>query len=387
MSERRATIPAMANAHSHAFQRDMRGAAERPAPEAEARDDFWSWRTAMFAAADRLDPERMRDVAARVYREMRAAGYGVVGEFHYVHHQPGGRPYEQPNALAQAVAEGAREAGMAIVLIPAAYHRNGWDGRDRPPVGGQRRFCDADVEAFLTRVDDLRAWAARRPGVSVAVAAHSVRAVPAAWLAEIARYADAHGLPRHVHAHEQRRELEECQAEHGCSPIALLERSGFLGPSTSVIHGVHVSAGDVRALAETDTIVVSCPTTEGNLGDGHLPAMAYREAGVRLAIGSDSQVRVDPFEEVRELETGARRERESRAGLLATAPGGDLWAELAANGRASLGLDGGAEAAPRVGIDLDHPQLAGIAREDLARAVATCASAAVVGEPAPPPRA
>ncbi|MDR9370852.1 formimidoylglutamate deiminase, partial [Conexibacter sp. JD483] len=375
-------IPAMANAHSHAFQRDMRGAAERPAPEANARDDFWSWRTAMFAAADRLDPERMRDVAARVYGEMRAAGYGVVGEFHYVHHQPDGTPYAEPNALAHAVAEGARDVGLAIVLIPAAYHRNGWDGRDRPPAGGQRRFCDPDVERFLARVDALRGWAAGRPGVSVAVAAHSVRAVPASWLEAIAAYAEAHGLPRHVHAHEQRRELAECAAEHGCSPIELLRRSGFLGPSTSVIHGVHVSAADVRALAQTDTIVVSCPTTEGNLGDGHLPAMVYREAGVRLAIGSDSQVRVDPFEEVRELETGARRERELRAGLLAGAPGGDLWAELVANGRASLGLDA---AAPPVGIDLAHPQIAGIAPEDLARAWATCASASVVGEPAPAP--
>lgn len=380
-------IPAMVNAHSHAFQRDLRGVAERPVPEAHARDDFWSWRTAMFAAADRLDPERLRDVAARVYGEMRAAGYGVVGEFHYVHHQPDGRQYEEPNAMVHAVAQGARDAGLAIVLIPAAYHRNGWDGGDRPPALGQRRFCDPDVEAFLARVDALRAWAAERPGVDLAIAAHSVRAVPASWLEAIARYADAHDLPRHVHAHEQRRELDECRAEHGCSPIALLERTGFLGPRTSVIHGVHVDADDVRALTDSDTIVVSCPTTEGNLGDGHLPAMVYREAGVRLAIGSDSQVRVDPFEEVRELETGARRERELRFGLLAGAPGGDLWAELVANGRASLGLDsdGGAADAPTIGVDLDHPQIAGVAPEDRARALATCASAAVVGRPAARP--
>ncbi len=378
-------IPAMVNSHSHAFQRDLRGIAERPAPEAHARDDFWSWRTAMFAAADRLDPTRMRDVAARVYGEMRAAGYGVVGEFHYVHHQPDGTPYDEPNAMAHAVAEGARDAGLAIVLIPAAYHRNGWDGEDRPPVAGQRRFCDPDVDTFLARVDALRAWAAGRPGVDVAIAAHSVRAVPAAWLEAIARYADAHDLARHVHAHEQRRELEECRAEHGCTPIALLERTGFLGPATSVIHGVHVDADDIRALAASETIVVSCPTTEGNLGDGHLPAMAYRDAGVRLAIGSDSQVRVDPFEEVRELETGARRERELRFGLLSGAPDGDLWAELVANGRASLGLGGGADAAPRIGIDLEHPQIAGIPAEDRARAWATCASASVVAEPGPRP--
>jgi formimidoylglutamate deiminase len=376
------SIPAMANAHSHAFQRDLRGVAERPAPEAHARDDFWSWRTAMFAAAGRLDPERMRDVAARVYAEMRTAGYGVVGEFHYVHHQPDGTPYEEPNAMALAVAEAARAVGLRIVLLPAAYARGGWDGGDRALGPGQRRFGDPDVDTFLARVDALRGWAADRPGVDVAVAAHSVRAVPAPWLEAIARYADEHGLPRHVHAHEQRRELGECEAEHGCSPIALLERTGFLGPRTSVIHGVHVSDGDVRALAESDTIVVSCPTTEGNLGDGHLPAMVYREAGVRLAIGSDSQVRVDPFEELRELETGARRERELRSGLLAGAPDGDLWAELVANGRASLGLDADA---PRIGIALDHPQIAGIPPEDRARAWATCASASVVAEPAPRP--
>jgi formimidoylglutamate deiminase len=378
-------VPAMVNAHSHAFQRDLRGVAERPAPAAHARDDFWSWRTEMFRAAGALDPDTMRDVAVRVYREMRAAGYGVVGEFHYVHHQPDGTPYAEPNAMAFAVADAAREAGLSLVLIPAAYHRNGWDGADRPPVDGQRRFCDPDVETFLARVDALRGWAAGRSGVSVAIAAHSVRAVPAGWLSAIAAYAEQHRLARHVHAHEQRRELAECEAEHGCSPIALLERTGFLGPAASIIHGVHVSEADVRALAASRTIVVSCPTTEGNLGDGYLPAMGYRAAGVRLAIGSDSQVRVDPFEEVRELETGARRERRLRYGLLAGAPGGDLWAELVANGRASLGLQRDHDDPwPAIGIDRDHPQIAGVADEDLARALATCASAAVVARPAGP---
>ncbi|MFT3865012.1 MAG: formimidoylglutamate deiminase [Solirubrobacterales bacterium] len=373
-----AAIPAMVNSHSHAFQRDLRGIAERPAPAAHARDDFWSWRREMFAAAARLDPERMRTVATAVYREMAAAGYGVVGEFHYVHHRPDGRPYDEPNAMAMALAQAAQDAGISIVLIPAAYNRDGWDGGPRPPAAGQRRFCDPDVDAFLARVDALRAWAAGRPGVAVGVAAHSVRAVPAAWLEAIAAYADAHGLPRHVHAHEQRRELEECAAEHGCSPIRLLARTGFLGPRTTIVHGIHVDAEDVRLVAESDSIVASCPTTEGNLGDGYFPAMAYRAAGVRLAIGSDSQVRVDPFEEVRELETGSRRERQLRFGLLSTAPGGDLWSELVENGRAGLGIADDPSMRPEVGVDLDHPQLRGVAREDLARALATCASAAVV---------
>ena len=368
-------LPAMVNAHSHAFQRDLRGVAERPAPESHAADDFWSWREAMYRLAGAHDPDSMREAAGRVYAEMAAAGYGAVGEFHYVHHQPDGTPYAEPNAMAIAVAEAARAAGLAIVLLPAAYHRAGWDGGDLPPYGGQRRFSDPDVATYLGRVDALRAWAAGRDGVGVGVAAHSVRAVPASWLEAIAAYAEQHGLVRHIHAHEQPRELEECRAEHGVSPVELLDGTGFLGSRTSLVHGIHVDAGDVRRLAESDTILVSCPTTEGSLGDGHFPALVYRDAGVRIAIGTDSQVRVDPFEEARELETLARRERRTRHALLATY--GDLWGELAANGRASLGLDD----AGTVAVDRDHPDLRGIADADLPLAIATCASAAVVCRP------
>ena len=373
-ARRTATAPAMVNAHSHAFQRDLRGRAERPAPEAQAADDFWTWRETMYRLAGALDPESMREVAGRAYREMATAGYGAVGEFHYVHHRPDGRPYDDPNALAIAVAEAGVAAGLAVVLLPAAYHRAGWDGRDLPPTPGQRRFCDPTVDDFLARVGGLRQWALERPSVRVGVAAHSVRAVPAEWLTAIADYADRHGLVRHVHAAEQRRELSECEREHGCSPVELLERCGFLGDRTSVVHGIHVSARDVELLAESRTIVVSCPTTEGNLGDGHLPALRYREAGVRLAIGSDSQVRIDAFEETRELETGARREGETRHGLLAAA--GDLWRRLVGNGEASLGLDEGEAGSVRV--DLDHSDLAGVPDADIERALATCASAGVV---------
>jgi formimidoylglutamate deiminase len=360
----------MPNAHSHAFQRDLRGVAERPASE-----DFWSWRTAMFAAAAALEPDSMYEVARRVYAEMKAAGYGAVGEFHYVHHRPDGTPYEDPNAMAHALAEAALAEGLPIVLIAAAYNRNGWDGGDRPPAEGQRRFCDPSPEPFLARVDALREFAAGREGVTVGVAAHSVRAVPSTWLEEIAAYSERHGVVRHVHAHEQRRELQECQAEHACSPIELLDSTGFLGERTSVIHGIHVNPRDVALLARSGAIVVTCPTTEGNLGDGYLPAMGYREAGVRLAIGSDSNVRVDPFEEVREAETLSRRERQRRAGLLASAPGQDLWVELCENGRASLGLE---ERASTIEIDLDHPDLRGVSEADLPLALATCASAGVV---------
>lgn len=364
----------MPNAHSHAFQRDLRGRAERPAPEANRHDDFWSWRTEMFRLAAALDPDALRDVAARVYGEMVGAGYGAVGEFHYVHHQPDGTPYDDPNELALAVVQAAVDTRLRIVVIPAAYHRNGWDGQDRPPGPGQLRFCDPDVESYLARVDDLRRATAGRDRVDVAVAAHSVRAVPAGWLAAIAGYSERHGLPRHVHACEQRRELAECEAEHGCSPIELLDRTGFLGPRTSIVHGIHVSPRDVELLARSGAIVVTCPTTEGNLGDGYFPAMSYREAGVRLALGSDSQVRVDPFEEVRELETGSRRERELRHGLLATSE--SLWDELCANGRASLGLEHVPPA--EIEVDLAHPDLRGVDPADLPYALATCASAGVV---------
>jgi len=363
----------MANAHSHAFQRALRGRAERLHRD---RDDFWSWRTEMYALAGSLHPPTVRALAQQAFAEMAAAGYGAVGEFHYVHHQPDGTPYEDPNAMARAVADAALAAGLPIVLLPAAYHRNGWDGADRPPLPGQRRFCDPDVETFLARVDELREWAETVEGVEVGIAAHSVRAVPRRWLEAIAEYSESRALVRHVHAHEQRRELEQCQAEHGCSPIALLEQTGFLGSRASVIHGIHVSPVDVQSLARTGTVVVSCPTTEGNLGDGYLPAISYRDAGVPLAIGSDSQVRIDPFEEARELETGSRRECELRTGLLAVA--GDLWASLCRTGYLSLGLRASAERLPLAEIDLDHPDLRGVAPEDLPPALVTCASAGVV---------
>jgi formimidoylglutamate deiminase len=368
----RPQIPAMVNVHSHAFQRDMRGAAERISASA-ATDDFWSWRNAMFDTVAELDPDSMHTVALAVYTEMVSAGYGTVGEFHYVHHQPDGTPYAEPNAMAFAVAEAAQQAGLEIVLLPAAYHRNGWrDGADVPPEPGQRRFCDPSVEAFLERVDALRGWVAGREGVQLGIAAHSVRAVPAPWLSAIAEYADRHNLVRHVHAQEQPRELEQCHAEHGCSPLELLDRHGFLGPKTTVVHAIHVGDADLALLADTRSIVAACPTTEANLGDGFLPALRYRDSGVRLTVGSDSNVRIDPFEETRELETIARRLGISRNALLAHY--GDLWGELARNGAASLDVAG----ERRLAIDMDHPSIRGVAEADLPYALATCAEPGVI---------
>jgi formimidoylglutamate deiminase len=359
----------MVNAHSHAFQRGLRGRAERPGSPG---DDFWTWREEMYRLADGLDPESIEAAGLETYREMAAAGYGALGEFHYVHHRPGGEPYDDPNAMAKAVARAARAAGLRVVLLPAAYHRAGPGAAAAPR---QLRFCDPDVETFLARVDALRAWAEGDGGVSVGVAAHSARAVPASWLSAIASWSDSLGAVRHVHAAEQPREVEEVRAEHGCSPIELLERTGFLGPAASVVHAIHVSERDVELLAASGTTVVSCPTTEGNLGDGCPPLAAYLEAGVPIAIGSDSQVRIDPFEEARELETLARREGLTRHALLAAH--GDLWEELRRAGLRSLGIDDAGTAT----IDTDHPDLSGVEPEDLRRALVTCASAAVVVPP------
>ena len=376
MTAGRATVAAMPNAHSHAFQRGLRGRAERLAPD---RDDFWSWRTEMYRLAGELDPDSMRATAEVTYSEMGGAGYGAVGEFHYVHHQPDGTPYEERNAMAVAVAQAGVAAGLEVVMLPAAYHRAGWDGEDLPPLPGQLRFCDPDVETFLSRVEGLRSWARSVAGVSVGVAAHSVRAVPRDWLEAIAEYSERTGIVRHVHAHEQRRELDECRAEHGCSPIELLEQTGFLGSRASVIHGIHVSADDVRLMAASGATVVSCPLTEGNLGDGVFPAMTYSAAAVPIAIGSDSQVRIDPFEEARELETLSRRERELRSGLLAAT--GDLWRELCRTGYRSLGLSDDPAGHAELEVDLEHPDLRGIDSADLPLALVTCASAGVVAAP------
>jgi formimidoylglutamate deiminase len=359
--------PAMANAHSHAFQRGLRGRAERPSGSS---DDFWSWREAMYSLAADLDPDSIERASRACYQEMAAAGYGLVGEFHYVHHRPDGAPYEDPNAMAKAVARAARAAGLRVVLLPAAYFRA---GPGRPPEARQLRFCDSSVEEFLARVDELRAWADDgNEGVSVGVAAHSARGVPADWLGTIAAYSEEHRLVRHVHAAEQPREVDEVRAEHGCSPIELLQRTGFLGPRASVVHAIHVSPRDVELLASSGTTVVSCPTTEGNLGDGHPPLLAFRDAAVPLAIGSDSQVRIDPFEEARELETLARREGHTRHALLAASE--DLWGELCRAGARSLGVEPTGE----IELDTEHPDLRGIEPADLPAALVTCASAGVV---------
>jgi formimidoylglutamate deiminase len=342
----RALAPGFANDHSHAFQRVLRGRVEYRDPE-RPQDDFWSWRERMYALAESLTPDSVRSVAERCYREMLAAGYTSVTEFHYVHHRPAGSPYEDPNALARAVAEAAEAAGIRLLLLPAAYAR-----------GGIPRFRDASPAAFLKRVDALRGWAADRPLVEVGVAAHSVRAVPREWLERLGEYARREGLPLHAHADEQPGEIEACRKEHGLRPVELLAEAGFLGPRTTIVHATHADANELDLLAAHGSGVCACPTTEGNLGDGFLPAEDILERGIRLSVGSDQHVRLDPFEELRELETNARRLSGRRNVLVAPDEDSPVPYLLRA-GWQRAALEPGAPA-DFVEVDLSHPEVAGI---------------------------
>ena len=271
-------LPGLVNAHSHAFQRQIRGATHRRG--AHDPTSFWSWREAMYRAANSLDPGAVYTATRGCYREMLRAGITCVGEFHYLHHAPDGRPYADPNELSRQVIRAAESVGIRLVLLSVFYVRAG-DGREALPE--QRRFCDADVDAYLTRLDVLRG-----EGVHVGVAPHSVRAVPATALRELAAYANGHGLPLHMHVSEQPQENAECHAEHGCTPTELLRATGCLdrpGGFTAV-HAIHLEPADFVAL--TGHNVCACPTTEADLGDGIIPAGDHVRHGVGLALGSDS---------------------------------------------------------------------------------------------------
>jgi formimidoylglutamate deiminase len=332
-------LPGLVNAHSHTFQRALRGRA--------AGGDFWAWRESMLAEAERQSPSLVRTTYESTYREMLSAGYTAVGEFHYLGVEE-----------ALAAVEAAEAAGIELVLLHVAYARGGLD-----------RFRQDSVSAYLAEVDQLRAR-----GAKVGLAPHSVRACPREWLEEIGRYAEHEGLPLHVHADEQPREIEECLAEHGCRPIELLARAGCLGERSTVVHATHADGAELDLLASSGTAVCACPTTEADLGDGFLPAERIRHRAIRLCIGSDSNVRIDPLEELRELEGIARRQT-GRRGVFTT---DELWRFGGEDGAAALGLD----TWPEIEVDLSHPSLAGVAEEDLLGAlVASCSGEAVVRSP------
>jgi formimidoylglutamate deiminase len=313
----RLALPGFVSAHSHAFQRSLRGRAEG--------GDFWAWRDVMLSHARGLTPDTVRRDYEQTYREMRAAGYTAVGEFHYV-------GFDE----ARAAIEAAEAAGIAIVLLFVAYAR-----------GGLERFRQPSPGAYLERVEALRAG-----GAQVGVAPHSVRACPPDWLAEVGAYAEREGLVLHVHADEQPREIEECLAEHGLRPIELLAESGCLGPRTTVVHATHADERELDLLADSDARVCLCPTTESNLGDGFPPLLELLERRIPLCIGSDSNVRLDPLEELRELDAIARRQALRRDVVRPER----LLEFGAASGAASLGLEQWDE----IEVDLGHASLAGV---------------------------
>jgi formimidoylglutamate deiminase len=329
-------IPGFVDAHCHAFQRAFRGHTEG--------GDFWAWRDTMLELARGQTPGQVRTSYVDVYRELLGAGYTAVGEFHYLGLEEG-----------RAAAEAAAEAGIQIVLLHAAYARGGLD-----------RFRQVSVAQYLQELEELRS-----AGIRVGVAPHSVRACPRDWLEELGAYATREELRLHVHADEQPREIEECLAEHGVRPIELLDACGCLGPRTTVVHATHADGHELDLLAAAGARVCACPTTEANLGDGFLPVARLLHRGIELCIGSDSNVRIDPLEELRELDGIARRQSGRR----------DVFAvdELLDIGSRGGGRALGLKQWPEVVVDTGHPQLAGI--EDWRNALVAGCSADVLRTP------
>ena len=329
------TLPGFVNAHIHTFQRALRGRA--------GGSDFWAWRELMLAEAERQTPDTVRALYTDTYREMRTAGYTAVGEFHYL-----------GLAEASAAADAGAEAEVELVVLLAAYGR-----------GGLERMRQDSPADYLRQLEELRA-----DGVRVGIAPHSVRACPRDWLDELGRYAAAEALPLHVHADEQPREIEECIAEHGCRPIELLERTGCLGPHVTVVHATHADGTELDLLEQSGATVCVCPTTEADLADGFLPAARIEHRGIALCIGSDSNVRIDPLEELRELEGIARRQTGKR-GVFSTQR---LLCFGADEGARSLGL----ESWPEIEIDLGHESLRGVEPGDVFDALVSSCAADVV---------
>ena len=376
----RVLLPGLVNAHSHAFQRVLRGRTEHRAGGAE-RDDFWSWRELMYAAAASLTPDEVYAVSRQAFLEMALCGVTAVGEFHYLHHRPDGTPYADVHELALQVARAAEEVGLRLVLLRVAYARAGFEVPANPR---QRRFLDPTVEVALQRTVDL---AGRLKGrATVGLAPHSVRAVPRPWLEVVAR--EWRNGPLHLHAAEQRAELEACQREHGLGPVELLDAVGLLRPGTTLVHGIHLAEAEVARLGASQASVCACPSTEANLGDGVVPADALQRAGVALSLGSDSQAQVDLLGEARLLEAHLRLVRQRRNVL---DPGGGPQAQAAfllqaatAGGAASLGLDTGrlepGRPADFFTVDRHHPALAGLPDQALLAGVLFAAPPAAVRE-------
>ncbi|MEU9107300.1 formimidoylglutamate deiminase [Streptomyces xanthophaeus] len=315
------TLPGLANAHSHAFHRALRSTVQ------VGSGTFWTWRDFMYKVAQNLTPDSYFALARAVYAEMALAGITNVGEFHYVHHAPGGAAYADPNAMGEALIEAAAAAGIRITLLDTAYLSAGFG---EPPNHHQLRFSDGSAEAWAQRAGALKP----REHALVGAAIHSVRAVPADQLATVAQWAQERGAPLHVHLSEQTAENDACQAAHGRTPTQLLADHGVLGPRTTGVHNTHLTDGDISLLGGTTTGTCMCPTTERDLADGIGPAVRLQQAGSPLSLGSDSHAVIDLLEEARAMELNERLRSRTRGHWTANS----LLTAATADGHAALGL-------------------------------------------------
>jgi len=297
-------LPGFINGHSHCFQRLMRGRSEHR-PPGRIDSSFWTWREAMYKVSEALNPDELERVAAFTFMEMLRAGFTHVAEFHYLHHQFGGHPYDDPAELSRRIFSAADYAGIGITLLPVAYQRG---GHDKILTHAQKRFAHNDIDAYIELFDQAREHidsGARRPA-NIGLAAHSVRALDRSFLSGIAELSNAGAYVTHAHVAEQPREVNECLTEHGRRPVELLADLGLLTERFTAVHATHLSDSEITLLGEAGAAACICPTTERNLGDG-LPRLSdLTDAGVRLSVGTDSQVRIDPFAEIRALEDGER---------------------------------------------------------------------------------
>ena len=370
------TIPALSNAHSHAFHRALRGRTHTE------QGTFWTWRNLMYRVAANLDPDNYYRLARATFAEMALGGIGVVGDFHYVHHQPCGSPYADPNAMGIAVANAAKDAGIRLTLLDTLYLHGGLDpaasGGYVPIAPEQARFSDRDVSKWAKRVDDL-AGTVSNPTCKVGAAVHSVRAVDPGSIATAAAWARQNGAPLHVHASEQPAENQQCLAVHQCTPIELFARSAGLGPEVTLIHATHTSDQDVSLMGGAGANCCLCPTTERDLADGVGPAAVLADAGIELCLGSDSNAVVDLFEETRAVELDQRTTTLKR-GIF----GPDALATMAtANGYRALGWSEGGTMQPGsladfATVSLDSVRLAGTGADNALASVIYAASSADV---------
>ena len=362
----KALMPGFVNAHSHSFQRLIRGKSESRMVSGK---DFWSWRETMYHAAAQLNPQEIYDVARMAFLEMVLAGTTTVGEFHYLHTSADGRPYEDPNLLSKQVIAAAQSVGLRIVLLRTAYLRSGYE---LPRDPGQTRFFESTHD-FLLNMDALvEGFPANSAEVRFGVAPHSIRAVPLPDLEEIAEWSRARKLPLHMHVAEQIAENSACIREYGYTPVELLSRNRILGPDFTAVHSIHINSSEIEMLSQAEATVCSCPTTERNLGDGVIAGDRVMRAGIRIALGSDSQAQIDPLEDARELDYHLRLRDQERA-ILDQIEGATLASRLFAcatvNGARALSVPTG-EFVPGAfadcfAIDLDDLSIAGHSADDL----------------------